>query len=93
MQYAKVIPLSTRRNPNRPKPKAFTSHESLIDEVREIILTSGIPYRMIAADCGLSPATIQRIASGQTKWPKASTLFPLLGRLGYELALQEIRRP
>lgn len=34
------------------------------DEVRHLIATCGIPYTQIAAGCGVSKATISRIATG-----------------------------
>lgn len=77
---------------SKPKrPKDFTSREAFIDEVRERLLTSTDSYKTIAADCELAPATIQRLASGQTKWPSATTLWAVLGRLNCQITITPIR--
>lgn len=70
------------------KPKTFTSAEAMMDEVRSILHADGETQRVIAARVGVAPSTIGNIASGKTRWPRATTLFPLLDQLGYRISLQ-----
>ena len=79
---SKVIPL---HSPTRPK--TFTSQEALIEAVREEIFTSRKLYRIIAHECNVSPSTVANLASGKTRWPRPTTLFPLIHYLGFDLAL------
>ena len=69
------------------KPRTFTSAERLIEEVRKDIFASGEKYRVLAGQVGVSASTINNLASGKTRWPRPTTLFPLLGALGLELKL------
>lgn len=69
------------------KPKTYTSQEALIDAVREQIFMCRRPYKDIAHDCGISSSTVSNLANGKTRWPRASTLFPLIHYLGFDLAL------
>lgn len=64
------------------KPKVFTSQEQVIDAVREGIFTSGLTYDKIAEEAGVSATTVRRLASGDTRWPRHTTLFPVLHAIG-----------
>lgn len=70
------------------RPRTFTANEELINSVREAIFASHIPYKALAIRTGVNHGTIARIASGYTKWPRPTTLFPLLDALGLELILR-----
>jgi len=72
-----------------PRPRTFTVGEAVIDTMREQIFHCGIPYRILAKNCGVSSATIQNIASGKTKWPRPTTLFPLLDVLNLQLIIRQ----
>lgn len=80
-----VVQLHTRR------PRTFTANEQVIDRLRELIFESHIPYSELAVSCGLSKTTIERLARGDTKWPRPTTLFPLLQVLGYGMQLVKIK--
>lgn len=84
-----------RKNPTKKvvalRPKSFTENERFIEEIREAIFISGISYEKLAGK-DMSHTTVQRLASGKTKWPRPSTLFPLLDRLGLELAIQRSKK-
>lgn len=69
------------------RPRVFTTNEELIDEVREELWKSGISWKRLAEQANLGQGTVQRLASGQTKWPRPTTLFPLLQALGLGLAV------
>ena len=69
------------------KPRVFTSAERLIEEVRKDIFASGEHYKTLATQVGVSASTIGNLANGKTRWPRPTTLFPLLNALGMELRL------
>ena len=79
---AKIVSL-----PTRPRPKTFTTAEALIEEVRVQIFQDGHPYKQVALGTGVSQGTISRLANGHTKWPRPTTLFPLMNALGVELQI------
>lgn len=72
------------------KPQTFTAPEALIDQVAEFIITDGRTYKQFAAECSLSTNTIQRLASRQTRWPRATTLFPILAKLNVAISLTKL---
>jgi len=50
-------------------------------------------YKHLASGAGIkSPATVSRLASGETKYPRFSTIFGTASALGLELVLTT-RRP
>jgi len=75
------------------KPRTFTSAEAVIDALRSELFASGRSWSDIAKQANCSPSTVQRLASGKTKWPARTTLFPLLASLDLEFTFQrKIRR-
>jgi predicted XRE-type DNA-binding protein len=70
------------------RPRTYTTAESIIESVREIIHADKRPQREIAHAVGVSTSTINNLASGKTRWPRPTTLFPLLVQLGFSLALR-----
>lgn len=70
------------------KPKTFTSAEAMMDEVRAILHADRHTQKVIADRVGVSHSTISNISSGKTRWPRATTLFPLLDELGYRVSIQ-----
>ena len=75
-----VVPLAQRK-------RSFTSAEKLIEEVRNQIFRDGRKYKDVAADCKVSVSTIYNLASGKTRWPRPTTLFPVLQSMGLEMRL------
>ena len=75
-----VLPTPARR-------QSFTSAEQLIDEVRNEIFRSGEKYRVIAERTGVANSTISNLANGKTRWPRSTTLFPMLQTLHLKLTL------
>jgi transcriptional regulator with XRE-family HTH domain len=69
------------------RPRSFTSAERMIEEVRKDIFASGEKYKNLAEKVGVSASTINNLASGKTRWPRPTTLFPLLNALGLELKM------
>lgn len=75
----KVVPIR--------RPRTFTSNEAFIGEVRDLIFASGMTYTRIASECNVSKTTVNRLASGQTTWPRHTTLFAVLKALNKRLAI------
>ena len=75
------------------KPRTYTSAETLIEEVRQSIFRDGRPYREIAATTNVANSTISNLAQGKTRWPRPTTLFPLLQSLNLEMKLVKKGRP
>jgi len=69
------------------RPKTYTTSERLIERLREEIFRDGRSYRIIADKVGVSGSTVGNLASGKTRWPRPTTLFPLLEALRLEMQL------
>ena len=69
------------------KPRAYTSAEKLIEEVRKGIFGDTDGYKKLAARVGVSQSTVSNLANGKTRWPRPTTLFPLLNALNMEMRL------
>ncbi len=63
----------------------YDSREVFIATLQEEILASGKTYNQLAKEANVSHTTIQGLACGRTKWPKYTTLFPLVKALGLKL--------
>ena len=81
MRRTNIVELANRR------PKSFTTAERMLEEVREIIFKDGRPYRVIADATDVGASTINNLATGKTRWPRPTTLFPLMKVLGYKVQL------
>lgn len=86
----KLIP--EKRRPRKPRPRTYDARERFIDEVREAILTSKQTYAALAEIGGVSKTTVTRLAQGYTKWPRDTTLFPLLASVGLEITTRRKRK-
>lgn len=73
-------------------PKTFTTNEAFVERIREEIFESRKTYNQLAADTGVGRTTIAKIANGTTRWPKHTTLFPLLAALNLHLELRSGKR-
>lgn len=71
----------------RQGPRSFTSNEEFIEEIRNLIFSCGKTYTQLAVESHVSNSTIANIASGKTRWPRHTTLFPLTAALSKKLAL------
>lgn len=69
------------------KPKTFTTPEMLIEQVRQEMFGTGESYRVLAVKAGVSASTIANLMNGKTRWPRPTTLGPLLGAMGVSLGL------
>jgi len=69
------------------RPRTFTSAELMIEELREHIFKDTRTYKELATKAGVNSTTINNLAIGKTKWPRPTTLFPLLIALGLKVQL------
>jgi transcriptional regulator with XRE-family HTH domain len=81
---AKIVQL------RQDRPRAFTTAEKMIEELRTQIFKDGRTYKEIAFKTGVNATTVNNLASGKTRWPRPTTLFPLLATLG--LSVQIVRK-
>jgi transcriptional regulator with XRE-family HTH domain len=70
------------------KPRHFTSAESLLYAVREQQKGDQRTITQLAGEVGVSSSTIYNFRSGKTRWPRPTTLFPLLKALGLRMRLE-----
>jgi transcriptional regulator with XRE-family HTH domain len=73
--------------PMAPRKRSFTTAEMLIEEVRNNIFKDGRSYKEIALKTGVAQSTINNLATGKTRWPRPTTLFPALDTLNLEMRL------
>ncbi len=73
------------------RPRTFTAAEQVMEELSDMILSCGETYEQLAQQVGCSKGTLQRVASRQTKWPRPTTLFPLMAHFGagFQIANKE----
>ena len=69
------------------RPRTFTSAEEVLDSIREAIFMDGRTYEAIAAASNVSKSTINNIATGRTRWPRHTTLFPVMQSLGMTMTI------
>lgn len=69
------------------KPQTYTRAEQIIERLQEAIFASKMSYTVLAMKTGVGSTTIRNIASGRTRWPRPTTLFPLLEALGLSMAI------
>lgn len=70
------------------RPRTFTSSEAVLDAIREKMFTSHLTQKQIAAGANISPATVGHIMTGHTRWPRPTTLFPIMQVLGIRLYIE-----
>lgn len=66
------------------------SRSLLMDNVRTLIRSDNRPFKVIAKEIGVAPSTINNIFSGKTRWPRPTTLFPLLHHYNCTLTIKKL---
>lgn len=66
------------------------SCEVLAETLRSEIFRSGLTLRALSDRTGVAHSVINAFATGETKWPRPSTLLPLMAYFGVDL--QTVRR-
>ena len=61
----------------------------MLEEIRERIHMDGRTQKAIGLATGVAQTTIGNIASGKTRWPRHTTIFPLLAALRVRIRLED----
>ncbi len=69
------------------RPRTFTTAERMIEEVRNRIFADRRGYKDIATQTKVATSTIANLARAKPRWPRPTTLFPLLVALRVHLEL------
>jgi hypothetical protein len=69
------------------KSYSFTDKDPIIDEVATAIKDSGVNYKWIEQESGVTSNTLRAWFYGNTKKPQAATINAVARSLGYKLAL------
>lgn len=64
---------------------AFADIHELCAFLQAEIFASKMKYSALAYKCDCCPSTVSNIASGATREPRASTVFKILGALGFKI--------
>lgn len=73
------------------RPRTYTTAEEMIDSVREAMFASGLTHKHIATGAKVSVSTVYNLMSGKTKWPKPTTLFPVMQVIGMSITVHFTR--
>jgi hypothetical protein len=68
----------------------FVDKDPIIDEIRTIYQDSGVNYKWIELNSGVTSTTLNAWFSGKTKKPQAATINAVLRSLGYKLGIVEM---
>jgi len=74
------------------KSYSFIDKDPIIDEIRTVYQNSGVNYKWIEDNSGVTSVTIRNWFSGKTKKPQAATINAVLRSLGYKLGIVEFSR-
>jgi transcriptional regulator with XRE-family HTH domain len=67
----------------------FVDKDPIIDEIRTVYQQSGVNYKWIEDNSGVTSTTLSAWFSGKTKKPQAATINAVLRALGYKLGIVE----
>lgn len=71
----------------------FVDKDPIIDEIRTVYEQSGVNYKWIQENAGVTPATLSAWFSGKTRKPQAATINAVLRAMGYKLGIVEHGKP
>ena len=69
------------------KSYSFVDKDPIIDEIRTIYQESGVNYKWLHDNSGVSQGTLTNWFSGKTKKPQAATINAVLRSMGYKLGV------
>jgi hypothetical protein len=67
------------------KSYSFVDKDPIIDEIRTIYEDSGVNYKWIEQESGVTSNTLHNWFGGKTKRPQAATINAVLRALGWQL--------
>ena len=65
----------------------FTDKDPIIDEIRTVYQDSGVNYKWIEDNSGVTTQTLSAWFSGRTRKPQAATINAVLRAMGYKLGI------
>jgi transcriptional regulator with XRE-family HTH domain len=65
----------------------FVDKDPIIDEIRTVYQDSGVNYKWIEDNSGVTSNTLSNWFSGKTRKPQAATINAVLRALGYKLGI------
>ena len=65
----------------------FMEKDPIIDEIRTVYEDSGVNYKWIEDNSGVTSATLANWFSGKTRKPQAATINAVLRSLGFKLGI------
>ena len=71
------------------KPRTFTKAEQVIEYMASLVIADGRPYSKIAEGVGVAGSTIGKLANRSTRWPRPTTLFPLMQAMNVHLEIRK----
>ena len=71
-----------------PNPRTFTKAEQVIKYMSDLVIMQNTTYAKIAEGVGVAGSTIGNLANGKTRWPRPTTLFPLMHYLNVHLEIR-----
>ena len=91
MQPATITNLETRRQGRSEIGQEFTFADitELCAFLQHEIVVSKMRYNKIADRAGCCVSTVSKMASGETKQPRASTALAILGVFGFQLVVRQ----
>jgi transcriptional regulator with XRE-family HTH domain len=70
----------------------FVDKDPIIDEIRTVYQQSGVNYKWLEDNSGVTAQTLSNWFTGKTKKPQAATINAVLRSLGYKLGIVEFGR-
>ena len=67
---------------------AFGSVEELIKFTASQVLDCTMTYKKIAEAAGCSTSTVSNLAKGETRFPRAATVFEILRVIGFSVVIR-----
>ena len=67
----------------------FIDKDPIIDEIRTVYEKSGVNYKWLEDNSGVTSHTLANWFSGRTKKPQAATINAVLRAMGYKLGIVE----
>jgi len=68
----------------------FIDKDPIIDEIRTIYQDSGVNYKWIELNSGVTSTTLSAWFNGKTRKPQAATINAVLRAMGYKLGIVEM---
>jgi hypothetical protein len=65
----------------------FINKDPIIDEIRTVYQDSGVNYKWIEDNSGVTSQTLSNWFSGKTRKPQAATVNAVLRSMGYKLGI------